>query len=367
MTIAELDAQILHMIELEPTIPVQKLAKKVGTSWITANRHIKKLRNLGILSNPIAVFNPKSLGLERHIVLFRVTSEKQIENLEIACDIHPYTHYRTRIYGPFTGLFTQFDVPPSGHLNLEKFLDVLEEHNLCCEVLDMRSTGHRTSTHTNLQMFDSKSISWEYDWKKWSKIIEKSSPEVGDVEQETKTPFLDSVDLKILRELTSNANVSQGELQEKYSVSQSTVSRKMIAINNLYIESIRAQIDRSKFDVISTKLFYCNKPDPNNRRKLLNAFHSEDAPPFPLSIDLLENGAVFIWGRMPPSHEHELYYTLWNYVPELQVFTMDTVSNHSRLYWFYPENYDSVTRDWKTGYEWMVDAPLRALQEKGAY
>ncbi len=361
MNLAEVDVRILHMIELNPTISIQTLAKRVNISWITANRHIERLKQKGILSNPIAVFEPATLGLERHIILFRADSENQLVSLEAACDIHPYTHYRTRIYGPYAGLFTQFDIPPKGKQNLHAFIEGMKERGVCDEFTGLRSTGCRTSTVTNIERFDAKESRWDYDWKTWSQAIDMASAELSEQEPAIQTPSLNSIDLNILKELTANANISQSELQEKYSISQSTASRKMIAVNENYIRSIRAQIDRSIFDVTSTKLFYCDSPDSHNRARVFNAFYSDEAPPFPLSVDLLENGSMIIWGRMPPSQEHHLYYTLWRYLKGIQVFTMDTVKGHSRLYWFYPENYDTTKKEWKTDLEWMVLTPLRLI------
>ncbi len=362
--LSQIDLELLHIIELDPTISVQELAKKTGVSWITANRHIKRLREERVLSEPIAVFNPDRLGLERHVVMLKATSENDLEVLEVACDVHPYTHYRVRTYGPYTGLFAQFDIPSDGVGNLHKFLDELSRLNICEVVEARRSTGHRTSTRTNLQKFDSKTMTWDYDWEEWTHAIAKTSDHIQPMSPSKEISTLTPVDLQILRELTANANVNQTVLQEKLSLSQSSVSRKVLALTENYIESVRAQIDRSIFDVTSTKMFYCPRVDDPTRYRLFNSFSLENAPPFPIYIDLLDANGVLIWGRMPPSHEHRLFYTLWQYLPSLQVFTMDTVRNHSQLYWFYPDNYDAEKKRWRSDSDWMIEQPLRELKAK---
>ncbi len=361
---SELDLRILQILEFSPTIPVKQLAENVGTSWITANRHIEHLRESGILSNSYAVFDPGRLGLVRHVVFFTASSETQVEKLEMACDLHPYTHYRARIYGPSTGLFTQFDIPLSGTQHLSEFLEALQDLGFSSDVQDIPSTGHRVSTPANLERFDSQNQSWNYDWNQWPNIIDSCTTEIETPEQDLQTPELSSVELGVLRDLTSNADISQREIQEKYSVSQSTASRKMALVEEQFIESIRARIDRSRFDVTSTKLFFSTQAEQGAREKLFNALQREDAPPFPLSIDLLDEGALLLWGRMPPTHEHNLFYALWRYLPEIRVFTMDTVGNHSSLYWFYPENYDLDRNSWKVSKEWMVTIPLDSLKRK---
>ncbi|MGY5873302.1 MAG: winged helix-turn-helix transcriptional regulator [Candidatus Thorarchaeota archaeon] len=365
MTLSELDLRLLKIIELSPTISIRELAVKANTSWVTVNKHITKLKIERVLSNPIAVFDPSSLGLERHVILFRVNNESQLENLELACDIHPYTHYRSRIYGPFIGLFAQFDIPPKGQRYLKKFLKQLEDEEITSKVTRWKCNGYRRSTNTNLDLYDSGSMSWNYNWNDWIKNIESASSELPQETERRKLegPIPPKMDLEILRELTANANISQSELMKKFSLSQSSISRKMIFIKENLIESIRAQIDRSRFDITSTKLFYCHNASLQDRAKLYNAFNSKSVPPFPLSINLLEDKGLLLWGRMPPSYEHNLFYALWTRLPDLQVFTMDTVRNHSQLYWFYPENVDEDGH-WKVDADWILDTPFRELQNK---
>jgi len=227
-----------------------------------------------------------------------------------------------------------------------------------------KSTGYRLSTTTNLQKYDSTSMSWKYDWYPWLEEICSVSNKLPDIalRNEPVDSLPSGVELEILRRMTANADVSQSELEAELSLSQSTISRKMILVRENYIDSIRAQIDRSRFDISSTKLFYCPDASDDNRATIYNALLSKLAPPFPLAIDLLERGGFLLWGRMPPSHEHSLFYALWTKLPSLQVFTMDTVRNHSRLYWFYPENI-SAEGNWKSDDEWLLHEPLRELQK----
>ncbi len=365
MNLTELDLRILQLIELNPTISVREIAEKAGTSWITANKHIEALRARGVLSDPIAVFNPSRLGLVRVVVLFKAHTRDQLAGIELACDVHPYTHYRARIYGPYTGILSQFDIPSAGLDKLYAFLDRLKKVGICEDVIYHLSNGYRTSTTTNLEFFDSQSMSWNYDWSSWRSAISSASPILPvQKEQVLEHPDFGTTDLIILRELTANATVPQSKLQKKLGLSQSTVSRKVISITNNYIESIRAQIDRSQFDVTSTKLFYCESTDEGRRNQLFNAFLTDSAPPFPLSIDLLSDSGVILWGRMSPSHEHNLFYSLWEHLPDLQVFTMDTVRTHSCLYWFYPDNFDPDSNMWRSDTKWIVDDPLASLDKR---
>lgn len=364
MVTSELDLRLLQYIELNPTISVRELAKKVKISWITAQRHFKELKNEGILSDPIAVFNPSSIGLDRHLVLFKTQDEQQLEQLEAACDAHPYTHYRTRIYGPFSGLFSQFDVPPKGSNNLERYFASLKDEGVFENLIHHTSLNYRRSTKTNLELFRADTHSWRFEWNAWLKDIDSASEQLpsSDDKRELGDLKLDHCDLEILRDLTANASISGADLEKKYMLSQSMVSRKLIFLKENVIESVRAQIDRSRFNIISTKLFYIPEAPDKNRARLYNAFSAPSAPPFPLSIDLLEEGGVILWGRMPPLFEHGLYYLLWSMLPSLQVFTMETSGGHSRLYWFYPENLDPTTKDWRTDDDWMLTSPLQELR-----
>jgi len=362
MRLTEVDLRILRVVELDPQISVQELAKRVGISWVTAREHLARMRREGVLADPTAVFSPARLGLVRHVAIFGVEGEEQMQRLEEACDLHPYTHYRVRIYGPYAGIFAQFDVPPAGEEGLRRFFEGLRDLGLCREYREWRSSGYRRATVTELERFDPRTNRWRYDWDKWRRDIERADsslppPPAGVV------PFT-PVDLQILRELTVNAAVRQTELRRKLYLTRSTASRKVRFVLENFVDSVRARIDRSLFDVVATKLFFCSEADPAARARLYNAFSAPSAPPFPLSIDLLEGGGVLLWGRMPPSHEHSLFYTLWEYLPGLQVFTMDTVGDHSRLYWFYPDNYDQRRGEWRTSTEYVAEAPLRSLKHK---
>ncbi len=364
MNLSEADLRLLHLIELDPTVSVRELAKKAGISWITARRHITELRQSRVLSDPVAVFNPNSLGLERHVVFLKARTEAQLRALELACDTHPYTHYRTRIYGPFTGLFVQFDIPSEGQRNLERYLTALEEERLSEGAIRRKSTGHRCSTSTNPELFDPRTLSWRYEWSQWDREIDTMPDSLPPLPRKISLGDLrlTNVDLQILRELTNNANVSQKTLEDRFSMSQSSVSRRIIFIRENFIESVRAQIDRSQFDIRSTKLFFASISEETDRSRLYNALHAASAPPFPISIDLLERGMVVLWGRLPPSHEHNLFYVLWKRLPTLQVFTMDTIREHSRMYWFYPENAELERGCWRSDEQWMVEIPLTTLK-----
>ncbi|MFX1475691.1 MAG: winged helix-turn-helix transcriptional regulator [Promethearchaeota archaeon] len=365
MTLTYLDFKMLQLIELHPQITVQELAKRLDITWVTAREHLKQLKRKGILAEPIAVFNPDHLGLERHVVIFKVHTENQIIGLEHACDIHPYTHYRSRIYGPFAGVFAQFDIPSLGNSVLQQFFEHLQEMELFDEILLHKSTGYRRSTVLDLQRYNPHTMVWTYNWQNWMKAIREAAQTLPPIKNPSSTDNAFSfIDLQILRELTARATIKQTEIRDKFSLTKSTTSRKIKFIFENYIESIRAQIRRAEFNVIATKFFYCLNAKPQLRNQLFNAFAAPSCPPFPLSIDLLEENGVSLWGRMPPTNEYHLFYTLWEHLPSLQVFTMDTVGSHSRLYWFYPENYDSEASAWRVDKDYVIDTPLKMLKRK---
>ncbi|NWF96625.1 MAG: winged helix-turn-helix transcriptional regulator [Candidatus Thorarchaeota archaeon] len=365
MVLSDTDLKLLHLLETSPTISVRELAHRAGISWITADRHLRELRENGVISDSVAVFGPSRLGLDRLSVLLKAGRESQVRQLESACDAHPYTHYRSRVYGPYAGLFAQFDIPHEGVAMLKRFLTELQDGGVCERVTYLRSMDYRRSTKTNPELFDPTTLSWTYSWDKWERDITAARTELpqGSPRRRLHELGLTRVDLSLLEELTKNASVSQSVLEKKYGLSQSTVSRKLIFLRENVIESVRAQIDRSRFDITSTKLFYSPRVPDDDRAKVYNAFSAPSAPPFPLSIDLLEGGGVILWGRMPPSYEHGLFYLLWSRLPEIQVFTMDTVGSHSRMYWFYPDNVDFERNTWKYDEDWMFKKPLSELQQ----
>ena len=96
--------QIVQLIENYPLESYSELAKKANISIQTFIRRVEELRSTGIIGKIHSSLNPESLRLERHLVIFKTSTIKEIKSLELACDKHPYTSSRNRIFGTDYGL-----------------------------------------------------------------------------------------------------------------------------------------------------------------------------------------------------------------------------------------------------------------------
>jgi len=135
--------QIVQLIENYPLESYSELAKKANISIQTFIRRVEELRSTGIIGKIHSSLNPESLQLERHLVIFKTSTIKEIKSLELACDKHPYTSSRNRIFGTDYGLYAVFDIPENSKKNLDIFLDYLAKNNLCKSYETYKSIGKR--------------------------------------------------------------------------------------------------------------------------------------------------------------------------------------------------------------------------------
>ena len=91
--------EILQLLENYPLKSYSELAQKISVSPQTFIRRVEELRTQNVIREVYSSLNPESLLLERHIAIILTESIEGIKILELACDIHPYTSSRNRIFG----------------------------------------------------------------------------------------------------------------------------------------------------------------------------------------------------------------------------------------------------------------------------
>ena len=75
--------QIVQLIENYPLESYSELAKKANISIQTFIRRVEELRSTGIIGKIHSSLNPESLRLERHLVIFKTSTIKEIKSLAI--------------------------------------------------------------------------------------------------------------------------------------------------------------------------------------------------------------------------------------------------------------------------------------------
>ncbi len=81
-TIDELDRKILRILQSDSTLPLDELAKKVGSSKTPVWNRIRKLRKLGVITKEVALIDPQSVGLGSCFYVLVRTSQHEKKWLE---------------------------------------------------------------------------------------------------------------------------------------------------------------------------------------------------------------------------------------------------------------------------------------------
>ena len=358
------DYQIVLKLESNPLISYSDLADELGVSWPTAKRKLNDLKSRGVIRSPVAIYNIKNLGLKRVTVIW---SLKDVENLilmEKLCDLHPYTHYRVRGYGEGFVLFAQFDIPAETIPLMNEMIDTLEKEEYITSPLFLQSSGYHVEAFPDLNYFDLYKNKWNFNWLEWFNLID-DQPEVLPKTESQKIGLEDwkPIDFKILRELTKNPEIKQAELMRLFNLTRTNVHLKYNLVFENLISSVRARFDRILFNLVNTRLFWVPKPDKRRAAQFFNLI-TDAPPPFRFGMDLLkDNGFLFWGGALPSFHEHKLAFAIWKLFQTFNTYTLDTSAEASMIYWFYPENFDFDTHQWKTDRAYFLENPLEELAQ----
>ncbi|MFW9993991.1 MAG: Lrp/AsnC family transcriptional regulator [Candidatus Odinarchaeota archaeon] len=359
MNLKHEDFTLILALETDPFMPMTELATLLGISRITVKKRVEDLKKRGIIRNPIALYSPKKLGLKRVSVRASLSSISALHVLEQACDEHPYTHYRTRLFGGGYGLFMQFDIPNGSMTLLKDFLDRLQTEQVI-ETYDMlESTGLQVEAFPDLSRFNPSSSSWDFSWKTWFNSLSQfpsSLPSL--VESEPDYSGFTVSSFKILRLLTSNASLRQVDIRKQLSLSRTEVSRLYNHAMDNYIDKIRFMYNREMFDLTETYIAFGNPVKLETAGQIYHAIE-DNPPPFHLALDISKAAKIHLWANMSTVQASEFAFSVWEALGNIQIYTLDTKS--SALYWFYPDNFDFDEMRWRISRAYIVDDPLNRI------
>ncbi len=75
----QIDRKILAELQRDTTLPLEEIAKRVGSSKTPVWNRIRKLREAGVIRHEVAVLNPDALGLEACFFVLIRTSEHEAD------------------------------------------------------------------------------------------------------------------------------------------------------------------------------------------------------------------------------------------------------------------------------------------------
>jgi len=207
-----------------------------------------------------------------------------------------------------------------------------------------------------------KTLEWKFDLQDWfEKEIngEECKEELPTKEKkERDDPKLNEIDLWIMRTLSKNANMSNKEikkdieketeqlLHKKLVKDLSTISRRLQIVKERYIAESQLQINNNLFNLSTQIMFEVEISEIDKRILCLKMRES----PLPFKSALTETERGFRWIIRCPS---EYVSELTNYIWKLQPSSMrvNYLIQNSKLYWFYPLNYDVKKGKWIDTFE----------------
>ncbi|MDH5404485.1 MAG: Lrp/AsnC family transcriptional regulator, partial [Candidatus Heimdallarchaeota archaeon] len=264
----ELDQQIFVLLLEDPFRSINDIAKILEVSFKKVNTRIDLMKEKGIIrkenkiNDPIfgervethvsANINTNNLGLIRdHVIFYDIPNKETLNHLELFCDIHPYTTYRSKLLNNKFGLYVQFDYPPQlkedliqmykyiGHILHLKFNRIIGT-----EMVYLKPSffyeNHLQYQNIINKNEDKTSGMIDFFWNKYNE--EKKNRKLKIINQiDSLSPmdvsYLSEIQLKLLRELTINGIVSITDLSTYYDRDKSTISRHVAAIKEKYIRN----------------------------------------------------------------------------------------------------------------------------------
>jgi DNA-binding Lrp family transcriptional regulator len=361
MSISPKDLALIFALEEDPFISITKLSEMLNLSRPTIKKRMEALKKQGILGKPMALYQPETLGLERKHVFAEVSSLEDLKILEKACEVHPYTKYRSRTFGGNFGIYIQFEIPHNTLHLLNDFLQKLLDSKYMTDFKLLESSGIRTVSFPDLNKFNAESLSWDFSWKEWYKSLMSYSTVINKkVEEKINYSVYKPLHFQILRKISSDASVNQSELIDLFGISKTEAHRSYNFVMNKYVDRVRLIYDRESFNLTETYLALSPYIGYKKQAQIYNQM-TENPPPFHISFDVLENGGVIIWGNMNSSQATDFAFSSWKSLNNIQIYLLNTKKGGSRMYWFYPNNFDFEKQNWKTSRRYMIDDPLSEL------
>ncbi|MHA1352765.1 MAG: Lrp/AsnC family transcriptional regulator [Candidatus Heimdallarchaeaceae archaeon] len=356
------DYELLLLLQNEPTISFNQIAKKLGITPPTVKKKVESLKQRKIYRGKTVLYKPESLNLTRYFFVLYTPSLDELERLEIALKYHPYIISRSRFYGSRLGVFAQFNYPKKKSELLLAFIDALKKEGLVSSYLFYESLGSRRTMQIDLERLSLSSFKWTFNWDKcYSKLltIEPSplpspSPSVLDK--------MKPVDFKILEILTRgkipkndgsfDTEITQKKISNYLNVETTEIWRRYHFLKENVLSGYSSRFSREFFNINSEKIIFMTFDDEIQLARCFTLFTDEKG-----------RKQLILYVSLPQYHEAHLIYTL-SKIANLRVYNVDTIGKSSVSYSFYSEAFDFNKKMWKVDKKFVLDVPLREISEE---
>ncbi|NPD89284.1 MAG: winged helix-turn-helix domain-containing protein [Asgard group archaeon] len=348
--------KLLQFLQKKPTANFTQIAEALEVTDKTAKAHYDFLLNEEYIGGVRAKYIPESIGLETNTYLLSLPDLKRVELIEDLAEFHNFTTFRNRIMGNIQGLLIQFDVPVYSEKFLEELFIKLEEMSIVESYEKIPSLGIRLSTSPEFEYFNDKTSEWTWDFKGWSKRYRNTPselpsklPKIVDVKKKLKL-----LDIKLLTEITKGSKYhhKQIDFARRFNVTPVQVTRRLNFLN-MYVVNYRVLYARAKIQTVDLVLFR-GKCSEERKNKLYNLIKKYPIP-FDTGFELLRDG--FLWRmNIPPAFTSLFSNFLWEICSRVNFYRFDHAK--SKLYYFYDQNFDYVSREWRATRKEMYEEPL---------
>ncbi|MHA1864956.1 MAG: winged helix-turn-helix transcriptional regulator [Candidatus Heimdallarchaeaceae archaeon] len=372
------DYEILLLLQNEPTISFNQIAKKLGITPPTAKKKVESLKKRNIYRGKAVLYKPESLNLTRYFFILYTPSLESLQYLEAALKYHPYIISRTRFYGSRLGVFAQFNYPKEKTELLFAFIDALKKEGFVSSYLYYESLGSRRTMQIDLERLSLSSFRWTFDWEKcYSKLLTinpsplpSPSPSVLDK--------MKPVDFKILEILTRgkipkndggfDSEITQKKISNYLNIETTEIWRRYHFLQENVLSGYSSRFSREFFNINSEKIIFMTFKDETKLTRCFTLFTDEkEGPPFRYHIeayrDSKDRKQLILYVSLPQYHEAHLIYTL-SKTASLRVYNVDTIGKSSVSYSFYSEAFDFKKKKWKVEDQFVLDGPLKEIKEE---
>ncbi len=347
------DLELLIALQENPLSSDTHLARIVDISQPTASARLKDLKEKVSLYNVHTHLNPEPLEMEICDTILDVPTIEGFTTLETLFDEHPYTLYRSRVFGRTSGLFIQFRIPRGSLQLIEKLLKILHNKELVSNYKILKRSHNTPSSvycRTSLVAWNPRTTKWEWESNEWKNNLSNCPKTIPrKPRKESVLNHLSELDVKLLGELTQDARQRNSEIIRKIGLDANSVglrqkvSRRMKFLKENVVRGYRVFLNWEVFDTYHTFAFICKASNADTAQLYNNL--EKNPIPFQSSFVVLDGG--YYWQvQSPPSHFSSIASIVLEHSKDRELLILDYKS--SEIYGLWPDTFDPTNKSWRT-------------------
>ncbi len=371
------DFKIFNCLYQNPFATYSELSKDTGLSPTAVKERINRMKNSDLIKSDTVIndevflaervvtevevrYKPQKIGLTRqHVIFQNINSAHSFELLKKFCDEHPYTHFRSDIYGHGLALYTQFDIPEDINNLMSTVYETLSQ-KLGINYTMLTETNSTEGT-PNLLKFDPLNGGWKSE-RRIKSIIEHEFNKASENEISSngvQVYNMSNLDAKLLREMTINGKVAITNLAKYHGVNKSTISRRVKNLKDNVIDGGMLLYDREVFGMNAFSTIIGKFTDEKSMNKVANFIKSKSLPiTIRMARDNMLNFNIYLVGSS--IHSIDFKRVLWTLSEPSSFYSYQMDTANFMSYYFYHKNYDEREK-WNISEEYVLDQPLNIL------